>query len=380
MLNIFKNKNYLILVLITFLSSLFIWLTFYYNIPGKIDFPDVSLETVYANYDGPNYMAISKCGYDKTCIGSNFSLPQPLEYYPAHLPGFPLIINFFDMFTTTTKAMLLATLSGSLLLSLISFEFFKLFTTKKSALWLAVLFIFFPARLFVLRTVGAPETWFIAATLASIVLFTRKKYLSSALLAVLAQTLKTPGIILFVSYILYALYQYSRHPKRLAPIIKRYSPYFLVPFAILPIFYLYKLQTGNFWAYFHSGDNFHLNSLPYLVFISTKSWIHTLWLEDIIYLFLFALWGIYLLYKRYKISPVIIYPIIFTVVSLFIAHRDISRYIAPVYPFLFVAFKKPLCSKTAKTIFPLILPAIILFVINFIAKNTAPIADWTPYL
>ena len=84
-----KYSNYINLVLLTLLSSFFFWFIFYFNVPGKIGFNDVSLETVFFNYDGPNYMVISKCGYNKNCIGPNFSLPQPLEYYPAHLPGYP---------------------------------------------------------------------------------------------------------------------------------------------------------------------------------------------------------------------------------------------------------------------------------------------------
>jgi len=245
---------------------------------------------------------------------------------------------------------------------------------------MAILLIFFPARLFVLRVVGAPETWFIAAILASIGLFIGKKYTLSALFAVFAQTLKTPGILLFIAYALYAVYQYYSHSAKLNQIVKKYVAYLLVPLSIISIFYFYKIQTGNFWAYFHSGDNFHLNLLPYTVFISTKSWIHTLWLEDIIYLYFFAIIGIISLFKKYKISLITLFPSIFTIATLLVAHRDISRYIAPVYPFLFVAFNKFLCRKSTKWAFALILPAIILFAINFVVYNTAPVADWGAYL
>jgi len=379
-MNRFPKKEILLLLFITFLASTLFWFIFYFNLPGKIGFPDVSLETVYANYDGPNYIAIAKCGYNKSCLAANFSLPQSLEYYPAHLPTFPLIIKFFHLFTTGTKAMLLATLTGSLFLSLAAYEFFSLFIRKKSALWLSLLFIFFPARLFILRLVGAPETWFIAATLFSLKFFIHKKYPLSVLFAILAQTLKTPGILLFITYLAYALYQYYFDHQSFRFLVKKYSPYLLIPLSVLPIFYVYKIQTGDFWAYFHSGDNFHLNPLPYTVFISTKSWIHTLWLEDIIYLYIFALTAVYLLFKKHRPSPLILYPAIFTLATLLVAHRDISRYLAPVYPFFLLAFNKILCQKPAKIIFVAILPAIILFTINFVIHNTAPIADWGAYL
>jgi len=374
-----KYDNYLKLILLTIFFSFFFWFIFYFNVPGKIGFNDVSLETVFFNYDGPNYMVISKCGYNKNCIGPNFSLPQPLEYYPAHLPGYPILINFVSNFISTPKAMLLVTLSGSVFLTLILYEFLKLFVKEKKAFWITVLFLFFPARVFVLRQIGAPETWFLATIIASIFYFKKGKYLPAAIFVAIAQSLKTPGIILFVSYGIIAIYELIK-TKKFLPVFKKYFWFILTPITIFLIFNLYKIQTGDFWAYFHSGDNFHLNKLPYLVFISTKSWINTIWLEDIVYIYLFAIYGVYRLLKKYKFDIITIFPLVFTLATLFVAHRDISRYITPVYPFLFLAFAKKLNKKSIKIIFIILIPAIILYGINFVAGNVAPIADWGSYL
>jgi hypothetical protein len=374
-----KYKSHFKLLALTILSSLFFWLIFYFNLPSKIGFGNVSLETVFSNYDGPNYMVISKCGYIKDCIGPNFSLPQPLEYYPAHFPGYPFLIKFFNNFTTGPKAMLFSTLLGSIFLSLILFEFLKLFVKEKKAFWLTVLFLFFPARFFVLRSVGAPETWFLASIIASVFFFKKDKIWLSAIFAALAQTFKTPAILLVLSYTIIAIYELIK-TKKLFPVVKKYYPYLLTPITILGIFYLYYLQTGNLLAYFQSGDNFHLNFLPYLVFISTKSWINTIWLEDIIYIFLIAIYGVYRLLKKYKFDVIAIFPLVFLFATLLVAHRDISRYISPIYPFLFLAFQKFLNKKSIKIIFLLLLPAIILYGINFICGNVAPISDWTNYL
>lgn len=373
------SLDYLYLVLITFFASFFMWLLFYFNIPGKIGFNSVSLETVFANYDGPNYMVITKCGYVKDCIGPHYSLPQPLEYYPAHFPGYPLMIKFFEYFTTGPKAMLLVTLLGSIFLTLIFYEFLKLFIKEKNAFWLSVLFIFFPARFFVLRLVGAPETWFLATTIASIFYFKKQKYFWSAVFAAVAMTLKTPAVLLGFSYLVLAVYELIK-TKNLKLVFKKYFSFVLIPLVVLAIFYFYKSETGDFYAYFHSGDNFHLNSLPYLVFISGKSWINTIWLEDIIYIFLFGFYGVYRLFKKYKFSIIPVYSTIFFLATIFVAHRDISRYIAPIYPFLILAFNRFLSKKSVKIIFWVLLPAIILYAINFIVGNTAPISDWTNYL
>jgi len=374
-----KYKFQFKLVALTILSTLFFWLIFYFNLPGKIGFGNVTLETVFANYDGPNYMVIAKCGYNKNCIGPNFSLPQSLEYYPAHLPGYPTLIKFFNNFTTGPKAMIFSTLLGSIFLSLILFEFLKLFLKQKKAFWLTIVFLFFPARFFVLRQIGAPETWFLASIIASVFFFKKDKIWLSAIFAALAQTFKTPAILLVFSYAIIAIYELIK-TKKFLPVVKKFYPYLLTPITILVIFYLYYLQTGNFWAYFQSGDNFHLNFLPYLVFISTKSWINTIWLEDIVYIFFIAIYGVYRLLKKYKFDIVAIFPLVFLLATLLVAHRDISRYIAPIYPFLLLAFHRFLNKKSIKIILLLLLPAIVLYGINFVCGNVAPISDWTNYL
>lgn len=374
-----KYHRHFKLVILTVLSTIGFWLIFYFNLPGKIGFDNVSLETIFANYDGPNYMVISKCGYNKNCIGPNFSLPQPLEYYPAHFPGYPALITFFSNFTTGPKAMIFSTLLGSIFLSLILYEFLQLYLGEKKSFWLTIVFLFFPARFFVLRQVGAPETWFLATTLASIFFYKKNKFWWSAIFAALAMTLKTPAILLLVSYGIIAIKEWVDTCQFL-PVFKKYFPYILVPITVVLIFYFYYLQTGNFWAYFHSGDNFHLNFLPYLVFISTKSWINTIWLEDIVYIFLFAIYGVYRLVKKYKFDIVAIYPLVFTLATLLVAHRDISRYIAPIYPFMLLSYKKFFTKRPVKVILILLIPAIVLYAVNFVCGNIAPISDWTNYL
>lgn len=375
-MNFIRNRSLLLLLSITLFSTLSIWFAFYFHLPQRFGFPSSDLETVFANYDGPNYLVISKCGYVKDCVAPLFSLPQPLEYYPAHLPGYPLLISYFSYYTTAPKAMLFSTLLGSLFLTAISYQFFGLFLNQRSAFWLTFLSIFFPARLFVLRLVGAPETWFLATILTSVYFFKKDKFFVSALFAALAQLFKSPGILLFASYGIIFLYKYFTTKK----IDFRFAWYLLTPLTVLVIFAIYQYQTGDFFAYFNSGDNFHLNPLPYLVFISNQSWINTIWLEDVIYIYLLSFIGLSKLIKKYRFDIIFLFPAVFILATVFVAHRDISRYIAPVYPFLLLAYNQVLNRRVIKLAFILLIPAIILFAINFISGNTAPIADWSPYL
>jgi hypothetical protein len=71
---------------------------------------------------------------------------------------------------------------------------------------------------------------------------------------------------------------------------------------------------------------------------------------------------------------------VFFAATLFVAHRDLARYSLPLTPFSLIAFDKFIQKKEFKIALLITLPAIYLYAINFIAGNTAPVADWTPYL
>jgi len=370
------------LVIIVLVSTLFFWFLFSSRALEFLGLGKTSLLTVVANYDGPNYLAISKCWYEKNCIASSFSLPLPLEYYPAHLPGYSMLIWIFNRVVSGPWALLLATLAGSVAAVL---GFYKLaaevLRNKSRAFWLSIVFLFLPARYFVLRMVGAPETWFLASVLWSIYFFRKEKYFISALWAVMAQVLKSPGVLLVVSLMMAWLLEKENRESFLKKVRKLW-PYLLVPVSVFLVFLMYQVQLGDFWAYFHSGDNIHLNPLPYLVFVSTKSWLGTIWLEDVVYIFLLGMLALSGLKRKFweKDKVLVIFPAMFFLVTLMVAHRDISRYISPVYPFALLAFEKFMRKKEFKIIFLLLLPAIILYGANFVVGNTAPIADWAPYL
>ena len=136
----------------------------------------------------------------------------------------------------------------------------------------------------------------------------------------------------------------------------------------------------RFWAYFHSGDNIHLSLIPYSVFLSRNTWVNTIWLEDVIYIFGLSFVALFALYRRFKLKISFIFPFLFTLATVFVGHRDISRYIAPVYPFILLAFGRYLTKKSFRLVFLLLIPAVLLYALNFVAGNAAPIANWAPYL
>lgn len=333
------------------------------------------MDQVFANFDGPNYSIVAKCWYDKACIARNFSLPQPLEYYAAHLPGYPLIISLFDIFLPGWWATLLANLVGAILMTTFLYLLLKQLKIKQ-AFWLTLVSLFLPARMLILRSVGAPETLFIGTAIASIFFFRKKQYFWSGVFLALAQITKTPAILLFAAYGLQILIRDKFSPKKW---LKKW-PLLFGPVAIFIVFLFLKQQAGDFLAYFHSGDNFHLFFPPFQSFLGSQSWLKgDFWLEDIVYTYLLGGLAITHLIKKYKTDIVAIFPAIFYFSTLFVAHRDISRYSSPLYLFWLIAFAPLLKKKEFKWVFVLILPAIYLYAINFISYNLTPVADWTPY-
>jgi len=200
-------------------------------------------------------------------------------------------------------------------------------------------------------------------------------FLLAAIFGILAQITKTPGILLFATY---GLLLGNRFLKK-KEIKWQAWPLLLIPFSVFFVFLFYQIQTGDFLAYFHSGDNFHLVFPPYQSFISSRSWLGSIWTEDMVWQYLIGgLAVIYLIKQKYY--DLATFAGIFFTATLFVAHRDLARYSLPIAPFALIAFDKFLQKKEFKIALLIILPAIYLYTINFILGNTAPLADWAPYL
>jgi len=389
------KRDLLIILLASITATILIWLPFAFGYKE-------GMLTVFKNFDGPNYIIAAKSWYDKAYIGSHFSLPTPLEYYPAHLPGFPLMIFFLNVFVPGTWAMLLSTLLTTCLVFISFYLFVYKFKLSENPLWLTFVFLVLPARWVAVRAVGSPEPLFIFAVIASFYFFKsafdkvennllskKKSVMFDLLLAgvfgAIAQITKSPGILLFIGFELFLGARAVREirergvNKGFLRFIKKSIPLLLIPFSALLVFLFYKIRTGDFFAYFHSGDNFHLVFPPFQSFSEGRSWLGDFWREDMVWQYLLGAVAVILLFKQ-KLYDLASFAGIFFAATLLIAHRDLARYSLPLVPFALIAFDKFIQKKEFKIALLLILPAIYLYAINFIAGNTAPIADWAPYL
>lgn len=344
------------------------------------------MATVIANFDGPYYIVAAKTLYSPEQITENFSFPLPAIYYSAHYPLFPLLIRAVAAlpFIGYPYAMILVTLATSIL-AIWMFYILLRDLKIKHAFWLAVIFAVFPARWFIVRSIGSPEPLFLLTIMASVYYFRKEKFWHAGIFGALAQATKPPGILLFLAFIIALV---APHWSKLAntdvggwlrKLQWKAYPVLLIPLTLLLIWSWYGVRYGNLLAYFNSGDNIHLLFPPFQVFNPGFIWTGTFWLEDIIWIYLFG--GLGLLYLIRQRKPVLASFVgIFFLSILFVSHRDIARYALPIVPFLLVAFSKLLVSKEFKWILLLLLIPIYLFSLTFIANNVTPIPDWRPLL
>lgn len=362
--------------------SLLVWIPFYLKLGSifgwGLDFK-TGMVTIWKNYDGPNYLIIAKTFYDKQLIGPQFSNPLGLGYYPAHLPFYPALIAFLNLFINGPKAMLLASLLGTGTLFSVFYLFLKDLGIKQS-IWMTLVLMWLPARFLAVRSIGSPESWFVVFVLGCLWAFKKKNYLLAGIIGALAQVTKSPGILLFVSYILYFGLEAYKNKKLVFEEYLKALWIGLIPLAALGVFSFYWFRVGDFWAYFHSGDNFHLFWPPFSAFTPDGAyWTGNYWLEEFIWVWLVYGVGIARLWKK-NLKVEASFGSVFFATTLFIAHRDIARYILPIAPLALVGWKEMVIKKEFKLVALILIIPTLLFTWQFLLNNTAPLADWAPYL
>lgn len=339
--------------------------------------------TIYRNFDGLEYIIIAKSLYNPQAISA---LPQslPANYFASHFPGYALLIAAFSPLLGFLKSMLFVSLLSTVLAGWAFYFLVRDFKLSNHPLFLSFIFLILPARWLIVHSVGSSEPTFIFFTIAAVYFFMKFEestklpdILISGIFGLLAQITRPPGILLFVAFAIYIHYRFYLRSK-LVGFKKawlerfRYFPLFLIPLGLLGIFYLYSQTYGDFWAYFKSGDNIHLTFPPFQVFNKFQFWVGDIWLEDIVYIFILGFLGGIMLIKR-KLYHLGFFVLTYLAAASLIAHRDISRYILPVSPFILIAFEKILTSKEFRIILPIILLAIYLYAQNFLIANVAPI-------
>lgn len=370
------TRSILIIIAVVIASTFILYVPFFTKSLHLLGYPveEKGMNYVYQNYDGVLYIVPAKTWYKAEAIADmKLEIPLPQEYYAAHLPVYPAFIALLAPFFGYLQSMIAVTLLFSVLAAIIFYLLLHKLELTAFPLALSIIFLFLP-RLFVIRSVGAPEMLFLATIIASIYFFEKKYFFFASVLGAVAAATKTPGVLLFVAYTLVFIEQFMK--EKIISI--SWISIVLIPLGLLGTFYFYQLQTNDFWAYFHTGGVVPM-PYPFSVFHSSARWVGTAWLEEIIVYF--AIYGFAAIsLKEMPHRSLFYFPLVFLLASLFVQHRDLSRYMLPLWPFALIAFQKTFTSKNFFMIFLLLIPAIYLYAWNFMIANILPISDWSSFL
>lgn len=367
----------------TILSSILIWIPHFFalNFYG-LSFSE-GFNTIYRNFDGINYIIIAKSLYQERAI-ADMAQSLPHTYYAAHFPLYSLLILIFSPILGFLKSMIFVSLISTIGAAIAFYFLVRDFKFTNHPVWLSLLFLVLPARWLIVHSVGSAEPTFIFFTILAVYYFLKfeekRSYLDitlAGMFGLLAQWTRPPGILLFAAFGIYIIWKsYNRNVARFIGNIFEFSfqrfPLILIPAGLLSIFFLYQAVYGDFFAYFHSGDNIHLVFPPFQVFNINQFWVGDIWLEDVVYVYILGLLAGVMLLKTEKLRILGIYVLTYIGASLFVAHRDISRYVLPIFPFALIAFEKVLVTKEFKIVMAIIGLGIYLYAQNFILQNTAP--------
>lgn len=381
-------KDCLLLIAACVTLTFLIWLPHLLALPNfwGLNFSD-GFSTIYRNFDGLEYVTIAKTFYRPELLAT---IPQtlPASYFASHFPGYSVLIGLFAPFLGYLKSMLFVSLLSTIASCLMFYFLVRDFKLSSHPLFLSFIFLILPARWVIVHSVGSSEPTFIFFIISSIYFFMKfessRKFMDIAvagLFGLLAQITRPPGILLFIALLALLLWRIFSNKINAQSSLRSFGAYFpliLIPLGLLGIFFLFGLTMGDFWAYFHSGDNIHLTFPPFQVFNKFQFWVGDIWLEDIVYIFILGLLGGVVLLKQ-KLYPLAFFVLTYLAAASLVTHRDISRYLLPVFPFVLIAFEKILTSREFKIILPIILLAIYLYSQNFILHNTAPIANLSLY-
>ena|SRR3989344_557379 len=365
----------LITLFVLFLTFL-IWLPHMLALPNFLGLNfSAGFNTIYRNFDGLEYIIISKSFYDPGLIAG---VPQslPAIYFASHFPGYALTIAIFATFLGFLKSMLFVSILFTILSAWAFYFLVRDFKLTSQPIFLTLVFLILPARWLITHSVGSSEPMFIFFIITCLYFILKEKLVVAALFGLAAQLIRPPGILLGIAIGIYALW--LGYQKKSIRMSLSFYPFILIPMGLFSIFYLFNLQYNDFWAYFHSGDNIHLTLPPFQVFNKGQFWVGDIWLEDIIYIFIFGFLGALTLWKK-KLYPLAFIVLTYLSASTLIAHRDISRYILPIAPFIIIAFEKVLVSREFKIVLVILALAIYLYSQNYIIENVAPVADLLPY-
>jgi hypothetical protein len=327
-----------------------------------------NLDLVYKNWDGPSYIIVAKSLYDpQVAYQNNFinsgDIRPDWSWLPAHFPLYPLAIRAFS-FLGYFQAMLLVSVGFGLLCYLAFYNLVVTLKISKNPLLLTLPFLFLSPRWFIVSHTGSSESMFLFFIIVFLTYLAKKQHAKAAIFIALAQLTRPQAAFFGLGMAIVALIELVQ-TKNLKQIVLTYYPYLSIPLAVLGIFTFYKIQTGDFWAFFSAISlTKNLQSIPFRTFSFPASNIETFWQEVNAYDYVIFCGAALLMFKK-KLWRYGVLATTYFIPLIFLQHSDISRYAIPMLPFAFIAYSEIIEKKEFTWATFLMSPAIMLYAINF---------------
>jgi hypothetical protein len=326
-------------------------------------------------YDGPLYAVVSKTFYAPNAAVYH-ALYLPPAFYAAFLPGYPVVIALFSLVMNPLVAMLVANVALSALAVVMFYVLVSRFKLVHDPFLSSLLFLFFPPRWFLYRSVGASEPLFILLSLFMIYYLKEDDPGKATLFGVAATLTRIWGVLIF--FVLIGTWLWN---KKLT--VKRFALAMAIPASLLALFSFYAYSVGNFFAYVAVNQN--LLNTPLLLIPTTavlaqsSSAFAAEWY--VVLFFLYSL-GIVKLYEK-RLRELFLYALVMFLPLLFVLHQDISRYLLPIAPFaLIIGFDELIPKKRVYFLFPfaLLCVAAYLYCVAVLPTNLLPLAEFQSLL
>ncbi|HYA32955.1 MAG TPA: hypothetical protein VEG65_03020 [Candidatus Bathyarchaeia archaeon] len=365
-----ERSEIAILVSVSVVSSLLLYVPFALNIHAilGVQLPETGISVIERYYDGPLYVVVSKTFYaPSAAIYGAIGLPP--AYFAAHLPGYPVVIWLFSLATSPFIAMVVANLVISAGAVVVFYTLASRFKLAHDPFSSSLLFLFFPPRWFLYRSVGASEPLFVLATLLMLYALKKDAPGKATLCGVAAALTRIWGVLTFIVLIGSWLWNKKLTPKRVLVALA-------IPASLLSIFAWYAYSLGNFFAFFAVNAGYlgaPLQLIPArTVLPETSSAFAGEWY--VVLFFLYGL-GIVRLYEK-RFRELFLYALVMFLPLLFVFHEDISRYLLPIAPVaLIIGFDELIPKKRLYFLIPfaLLCVAAYLYCVAVLPTNVLPL-------
>lgn len=370
-----RNYAYLILFFISVIPVLAVYTPFAlkWNTVWGIPLGESSMQVIFTNWDGPNYVYNAITNYVPDAINRTPFL-NVAAYYPAHFPGISWALMPFAAIMGYYYGSFALQLLTGFIANIIFFHFIKPHT--RHALWLTLMFTLLPPRILAVRSVFGPELLMIGCIIGGLMAWEHKRYVFAGLFTFFAVTLKFQALVLPAAMIAHIVWMALIQKKPL-PVRSLIAPLFGISGYAL-IAWFYGLQTGNPHAYFTAQQIAGLQTaLPFSMFNFSQKWVGTGHMEAAALYFIGLFATTIALYQQKRQSVFWIFTFAYTVMLSLIPQVDIMRLALPVAPLTLFAFRDTFSSKLFRLTLIASLPVIYLYTINFIIRNQAPITIWS---